>query len=100
MSPLRSDVLIAPTVASSARPAAAFEMSACRAIASIISDLFTKHPFRNLACDAAAVRRAAIGNRERAAIDARSVALYSARVFRVSRLTRHTSRATHRERIA
>src|SRR6478672_4519126 len=45
MSPWRKDVLIAPTVASSARPAAAFEMSAWRAMASIISDLFTEHPF-------------------------------------------------------
>jgi hypothetical protein len=33
------------TIASSARPAAAFEMSACRAIASISSDLFTNVPF-------------------------------------------------------
>jgi len=36
---------MALTVASSARPAAAFEMSACLAIASINSDLFTASPF-------------------------------------------------------
>src|SRR5947207_10419101 len=44
MSPFLSDALIAFTAASSARPAAAFEISACRAIASIISDLFTNAP--------------------------------------------------------
>src|SRR5437667_8972729 len=49
MSPFLSDVLIAFTAASSARPAAAFEMSACRAIASIISDLFTRTPLMPLA---------------------------------------------------
>src|SRR6187401_3357384 len=44
MSPFLSDPLIVLTVASSARPAAAFEISACRAIASIKSSLFTAGP--------------------------------------------------------
>src|SRR5205823_3771147 len=48
MSPFFSDPLIEFTVASSARPAAALEMSACFAIASINSDLFTNVPFRSL----------------------------------------------------
>src|SRR6266496_4608363 len=46
MSPFLSDPLIELTVASNARPAAAFEMSACLAIASISSDLFTGSPCR------------------------------------------------------
>src|SRR4051812_40189933 len=46
MSPFLSDDLMAFTAASSARPAAAFEISAWLAMASIISDLFTNTPER------------------------------------------------------
>src|SRR5262249_59861899 len=46
ISPFFSEPLIELTVASNARPAAALEISACLAIASISSDLFTGAPFR------------------------------------------------------
>ncbi len=45
--PFLSVVLIPPITASSARPAAAFDTSACFAMCSIISDLFTSTPLSN-----------------------------------------------------
>src|SRR6266567_7718050 len=47
MSSFLSELVMEFTVASSARPAAAFEISACLAMASISSDLFTNVPFRS-----------------------------------------------------
>lgn len=53
MEPFFRDVVIDDTAASNARVAEAFEISACFAIASISSDLFTCVPFRKCVKDLA-----------------------------------------------
>src|SRR5207237_2769456 len=65
MSSFFNELVMEFTVASSARPAAAFEMSACLAMASISSDLFTNVPFRSWASIAKAY-----GSRPRHDLDA------------------------------
>src|SRR5258707_821140 len=78
MSPFFNETRMAPTVASSARPAAALEMSACLAMASINSDLFTKRPLGSLDLNLGE----GIAGRANAV---RTNDLYNARDFAVSR---------------
>src|SRR5689334_7346271 len=94
MSPLRSDVLIAPTVASSARPAAAFEMSAWRAMASIISDLFTKTSFLFELATMQRLKSAGIGMERAHVVGARMCSDYIALAFCACQGSRDKCHAT------